>query len=150
MLQDVDTAVSVRYVVKVDDAELGSFSTCEGLGCEVVMETREEGGNNTSVWQLPTRLKYPNIKLSRPLGKDTAKIAKWVADMATGYTPKTATIEAMRADGKSIAAWGLLGVVPVRWTGPSLNPDQPKVLTETVEIAHHGFFEPGATSQGQN
>ena len=29
--------------------------------------------------------------------------------------------------------------LPVRWTGPSLNSDQPKVLTETLEIAHHGF-----------
>ena len=29
--------------------------------------------------------------------------------------------------------------VPVRWTGPSLNPDSPKVATETIEIAHHGF-----------
>jgi len=35
--------------------------------------------------------------------------------------------------------WDLLGVVPVRWTGPSLTSDQPKVLTETLEIAHHGF-----------
>ena len=27
----------------------------------------------------------------------------------------------------------------VRWSGPSLNLDSPKVATETVEIAHHGF-----------
>ena len=143
MLADVDTAVSVRYVVKLDDQELGSFSSCEGLGVEVVMETREEGGNNTLVWQLPTRLKYPNIKLTRPLGKDTEKIAKWIATMATGYTRKTGTIQAMRADGQVIAQWGLLDVVPVRWSGPSLNADQPKVVTETIEIAHHGFVAPG-------
>ena len=143
MLADVDTAVSVRYVVRLDDQELGSFSSCEGLGCEVVMETREEGGNNTSVWQLPTRLKYPNIKLTRPLGKDTEKIAKWFASMATGYERKTATIQAMSADGHVIAQWGLLDVVPVRWSGPALNADQPKVVTETIEIAHHGFLPPG-------
>lgn len=143
MLADVDTAVSVRYVVKLDDQELGEFSSCEGLGCEVVMETREEGGNNMSVWQLPTRLKYPNIKLTRPLGKDTEKIAKWFASMASGYQRKTGSIQAMRADGQVIAEWGLLDVVPVRWTGPALNPDQPKVVTETIEIAHHGFLAPG-------
>ncbi len=143
MLADVDTAVSVRYVVKLDDQELGEFSSCEGLGCEVVMETREEGGNNMSVWQLPTRLKYPNIKLTRPLGKDTEKIAKWFASMASGYERKTGSIQAMRADGQVIAEWGLLDVVPVRWTGPALNPDQPKVVTETIEIAHHGFLAPG-------
>ena len=42
MLADIETAVSVRYVVKLDDQELGEFSSCEGLGIEVVMETREE------------------------------------------------------------------------------------------------------------
>lgn len=143
MLEDVDTAVSLRYVVLIDDDSLGAFTSCEGLGCEVVMEVREEGGNNTSVWQLPTRLKFPNIKLTRPLGKETEQIARWFASMATGYKRQTGTIQAMRTDGNIVAEWELLDVVPVRWSGPSLSPDQPKVVTETVEIAHHGFvFKP--------
>lgn len=139
-LQDVDTAVSVCFVVKVDDASIGTFSTCEGLGCEVVMESREEGGNNSYVWQLPTRLKFSNIKLTRPLGADTSKVAAWVSSVAQGYERKTAVIQAMRADGKVIAEWSIVDVVPAKWVGPSLNPDQPKVLTETLEIAHHGFL----------
>lgn len=139
VLQDVDTAVGVCFVVKIDDTSLGAFSSCEGLGAEVVLETREEGGNNIHVWQLPSRLKYPNIKLSRPLGADTAKLATWVSTMAAGYERKTAVIQAMRADGTVVAEWSLVDVVPVRWTGPSLNAEQPKVLTETLEIAHHGF-----------
>jgi phage tail-like protein len=52
---------------------------------------------------------------------------------------KTGLIQAMTLDGTVIASWGLLDVVPVRWTGPSLNADSPKVATETIEIAHHGF-----------
>ena len=140
VLQDVDTAVSVCYVMKIDDASLGAFSSCEGLGCEVVLETREEGGNNFNVWQLPTRLKYSNVKLTRPLGKDTQKIAEWFSTMAAGYDRMTATIEAQRADGQVVATWSLYDVIPVRWTGPSLTPDQPKVVTETIEIAHHGFL----------
>jgi phage tail-like protein len=142
-LQDVDTALSVRFVVKIDDANLGAFSSCEGLGCEVVMETREEGGNNVFVWQLPSRLKYGTIKLTRPLGAETSKIAAWVSSMATGYQRKTAVIQAMRANGTVVASWSLVDVVPVRWTGPSLNSDQPKVLTETLELAHHGFVDKG-------
>jgi hypothetical protein len=50
----------------------------------------------------------------------------------------------MRGDGTVVATWGLLDVIPVRWTGPSLNPDSPKVATETLEIAHHGFLQTGA------
>lgn len=140
-LQDVDTAVSVCFVVKIDDASIGTFSTCEGLGCEVVMETREEGGNNSYTWQLPSRLKYSNIKLTRPLGADTSKVAAWVSSVAQGYERKTAVIQAMRADGKVIASWSIVDVVPAKWVGPSLNPDSPKVLTETLEIAHHGFTQ---------
>jgi phage tail-like protein len=141
---DEDPAVTVCFAVSIDDDDLGTFNSCEGLGIEVVLETREEGGNNGMVWQLPTRLKYSNVKLSRPLNSQTLKIAKWFASMVNGVEPKTATISAMTLDGTIVARWGLLGVIPVRWTGPSLNLDSPKVATETVEIAHHGILPPEA------
>ena len=38
------------------------------------MEQREEGGNNGFVWQLPTRLKFSNIKLTRPVCADTTEV----------------------------------------------------------------------------
>ncbi|MEU2850211.1 phage tail protein [Streptomyces syringium] len=138
-----DPAVSVCFVVTVDGIELGSFNTCEGLGCEVVLEQREEGGNNGHLWQLPTRLKYPHVKLSRPLTRETEKVAKWFAGMTTGFKRRTAYIEARTGDGRKVAQWGLLEVVPVRWTGPSFNPESPKVATETIEIAHHGYVMEG-------
>jgi phage tail-like protein len=139
-MADVDPAVSVCFYVKIDNQELGFFNSCEGLGVEVVLEQREEGGMNGHVWQLPTRLKYPNIKLSRPLGPDTAKITKWFASMTRGVERNTAVIVAMSTEQVEVASWHLAGVVPVRWTGPSLNVDSPKVATETIEIAHHGFL----------
>jgi phage tail-like protein len=138
-MNDSDPALSVCFAVKIDDSDLGTFNSCEGLGCEVVIEQREEGGNNAFVWQLPTRLKYTNVKFSRPLGADTAKVARWFASMTAGVKRRTATIQVMSGDGKVVATWELDGVVPVRWSGPSLNLDSPKVATETVEIAHHGF-----------
>ncbi|WP_018350217.1 phage tail protein [Longispora albida] len=132
-------AVAVYFVVKVDNDSLGAFNSCEGLGCEVVMEQREEGGQNGWVWQLPTRIKYPNIKLTRQVTADSEKITKWFANMAGGIRRMTATIEARNPEGKKIASWNLQGVVPVRWTGPQLNLDSPKIATETLELAHHGF-----------
>ncbi len=143
MATDLDPAVSVCFVVTIDNMSLGAFNSCDGLGCEVVMEQREEGGNNGYVWQLPTRIKFSTIKLGRPVTADTAKVAAWFASVATGVKGKTGQIKAMTADGTVIAQWGLLGVLPVRWTGPSLNAESPKVAMETIEIAHHGFVEPG-------
>jgi phage tail-like protein len=138
-----EVAVAVAFIVKIDDQDLGAFNTCDGLGCELVVEQREEGGNNGLVWQLPTRMKFSNIKLSRPVTADSAKLLRWFSGMASGVKRKTATIEARTLEGTVIARWGLLDVIPVRWTGPQLSPDTPKVATETLELAHHGFFGPG-------
>jgi phage tail-like protein len=139
-MAEVEEAVAVCYVVKIDDESLGAFSSCDGLGCEFVMEQREEGGNNGFVWQLPTRIKYSNVKLSRPVTKESAKITSWIAGMAGGIKRKTATIEARTLEGTVIASWSMVDVVPVRWSGPQLSADSPKVATETLELAHHGFL----------
>ena len=93
-MADDDPAVSVCFSVTIGNKELGTFISCEGLGVEVVIEQREEGGFNGQVWQLPTRLKYTNVKLSRPLGPDTKKIAEWFASMTTGVKRRTAPIVA--------------------------------------------------------
>jgi phage tail-like protein len=140
MVDNKDPAVSVCFYVQIDSTELGWFNSCEGLGLEVVLEQREEGGNNGFVWQLPTRVKYSNVKLSRPVGKDSAKLTAWLCSFATGVKRQTATICAMTGDRDVVATWNLNGVIPVRWSGPSLNSDSPKVATETIELAHHGFF----------
>lgn len=134
-----EPAVTVCFAVTIDDMTLGTFNSCEGLGVEVVLEQREEGGNNGFVWQIPTRMKFSNIKLSRPLCADTDEVMAWLSSMTTGVVPKTANISAMTAERTVVASWGLLGVVPVRWTGPGLNLDSPKVAMETLELAHHGF-----------
>jgi phage tail-like protein len=140
MPERLETALSVCFSVTIDKAELGSFNSCDGLGCEVVIEQREEGGNNAFVWQLPTRIKYSNIKLSRPVGKDSAKLTAWLASFVTGAARQTATISARGSDNEIVASWHLEGVIPVRWSGPQLSPDSPKVATETLELAHHGFL----------
>ena len=125
MADNKDPAVSVCFTVPIDDDELGYFNTCEGSALEVVIEQREEGGNNGFVWQLPTRIKYGNVKLSRPVGKDSAKLTAWLCSFARG---QTADRDHHGDDPRpgSGRVRNLGGVIPVRWTGPSLNPDSPE------------------------
>lgn len=139
---DADAAVSVCFSVRIDRHDLGTFTACDGLGCEVVIEQREEGGNQFFVHQLPGRLKYSNVKLTRAVNADTEKVARWFASMASGVQRTGAEIEARTQFGTIVASWGLIDVIPVRWTGPQLGVDSAKVATETVEIAHHGFVLP--------
>jgi phage tail-like protein len=136
-----DPAVAYQFRVTIDGKKLGLWNSFEGLGLETSVETREEGGNNQFVHQLPGRLKYTNIKISRPLGRDSALVAEWFASMANGIKRTTASIVALGPDNKPMVSWSLDGVVPVRWTGPSFNVDTAKVAVETLELAYHGFLD---------
>ena len=115
MADDKDPAVSVCFSVTIDKGKsLGIFNSCEGLGIEIVMEQREEGGNNGMVWQLPTRMKYSNVKLSRPISADSAKLTSWFAGMINGVKPATMEISAITLENQVLAKWELFGVIPVR------------------------------------
>lgn len=135
------TAVSLYFQVTVDSYPLGAFTACEGLAMEIVVEQREEGGNNGYVHQLPGRIKYSNIKLTRPLNHDSALITRWFASMNGMVRRSNASIIAKSHDAVPVATYSLTGVIPVKWTGPSLNVETGKIATETLELAHHGFLE---------
>src|SRR4051812_39311782 len=94
-----DPAVGVYFRLKIDALgsgyDLGIFISCEGLSLEVQTEDREEGGNNGFVWKLPVRLKYSNVKFTRPVGAGSAEVAKWFAEMSTGVKRTTAEITAL-------------------------------------------------------
>jgi len=138
-----DPATLACFSVTIDGLDLGLFTACDGLGVEVELEQREEGGNNRFVHQLPVRLKFSNVRLTRPLNADSSKVAVWFATMAGNFKRTEAEIAAMSQDGSAIARWHLTGVIPIRWQGPSLNVETSKMATETLEIAHHGFVYVG-------
>lgn len=138
-----DPAVSLCFQVVVDGRDLGTFFKCDGLGVQVSTEEREEGGNNFYVHKLAGRLQYTNVTLTRYISAETQRVAKWFASMATGVKRTTAVITAMTSDLKPIASWSLIEVIPVKWTGPSLGADNNQAATETLELAHHGFLDPG-------
>jgi phage tail-like protein len=137
-----DPAVSVCFAITIDNSsyDLGLFTTCDGLGCEVTVESRQEGGNNGFFHQLPGPMKYTNVKFTRPLNADSAKVAAWISKCGPGMQRCTAVIQALTLDGTVICKWALQSVFPVRWTGPQFSADGPKVAQETLELAHHGFL----------
>ena len=142
MAESDQAAVAVAFKVTIDGQSLGFFTACDGLGCEITIEQKEEGGNLAFIHQLPGRVKFTNVKLTRVVNQqDADKVPKWITKMAAeGVKRTTGVIEATTAEGQSVAKWSLQGVIPVRWTGPSLGVETNKVATETLELAHHGFL----------
>ena len=138
-MADTDMLVGLYFTIDIDHCTLGAFTTCDGLSMDVETEDRIEGGNNGFVHKLPVRIKYSNVKFTRPVGPESAKVAQWLAEMADGVTRGTATIEALTPHMEKLVSWRLNGVIPVKWQGPSFSAESPKVAVETLEIAHHGF-----------
>jgi phage tail-like protein len=144
MPQELDPGSTIYFDLTIDGQGLGRFNTCDGLSASVEIYQHQEGGNNGFVWQLPSRVTFSNITLTRPVTPETVKIGIWITSITTGVTRPTAQIAAKRADGSIVARWGLIEVLPVTWNGPSFNPATPAVATETLVIAHHGFTDAGA------
>ncbi|WP_158887985.1 phage tail protein [Amycolatopsis anabasis] len=135
-------ASTVFFRLTIGGDDLGSFNSCSGLGAEVEMEQFQEGGNNGFVWQLPSRIRWSNITLTRPVTADTAKVTRWINSIVRRVERKDGEIVALRPDLTPIARWQVLGIVPVRWQGPDFDPSRSEAAVERLEIAHHGL-QPG-------
>ncbi|MFD8812635.1 phage tail protein [Streptomyces sp. NPDC059627] len=132
---------SVHFKLRIDGIDLGHFTTCQGLSAQVEVEQRVEGGNNGFVWQLPTRVSFPNVTMTRPLTAESTKVTRFLAGMSQRVTRGTAQISALRPNlTESIVEWSLRDVVVVGWSGPSFDPASSQGAVESIELAHHGFF----------
>jgi phage tail-like protein len=140
----MEPANSYRFNVKVDGTELGSFTGVDGLTAEYDVQSYEEGGENGFVHKLPGRLKFQNIKVSRPLDGSSENLAAWFSALGRGEEASggTAHITAYNDNQEVVAEWNVQGVCPVKYTGPSFSSDGAKVAIESIELAHQGFYGP--------
>jgi len=60
----------------------------------------------------------------------------WLLSNQVAVVPQTMAVTAMTGAGDDITTWSLVGVVPVKWTGPSLDIMSNAVSTETLEVAY--------------
>ncbi|MEV6228571.1 phage tail protein [Saccharopolyspora shandongensis] len=132
-------ASSVFFRLVIGGNDLGRFNTCSGLGAQVEVEQFAEGGNNGFAWQLPTRITWTNITLTRPVTSDTTKISRWLGQIIQRAERKNGEIVALKPDLTPIARWQVLGIIPVSWQGPSFDPSNAQAAVETLEIAHLGL-----------
>jgi phage tail-like protein len=131
----------LRFDVKIDGVELGSFTGIDGLSAEYDIESYEEGGVNGYVHRLPGRLKYSNVRLTRPVDQSSKALASWFGSLGEGKGGKryTAKITAFDDNLEPVAEWSLVDVCPVKYSGPTLSTEGGRVAIETLEFAHHGF-----------
>jgi phage tail-like protein len=138
-----EPGLGLRFVAEVDLADgtkLGAWQKVEGLTVEYEIHEYKEGGVNDFIHRLPSRAKYQNVKLTRPITPDTSKVAEWVSKVSPTGKRTQARISVKDAAGTEIVAWTLEEVFPAKWTGPTLDVGQNQVALEVLELAHNGFL----------
>jgi phage tail-like protein len=132
-----DPAISVFYNVTIDGViPLGFWTKVDGLGMEYEVFEYREGGVNGYMHKLVGPVKFTNLRLSRPVDTTSPALMMWLGSNQMMVVPQTMAITAMTASGEAITTWNLVGAVPVKWTGPSLDVLSNNLATETLEVAY--------------
>src|SRR5262245_3041998 len=147
-----DPALSITYKCTVDGfIPLGIWTKIEGLGFEYDIFEYHEGGVNGYTQKRMGPIKYENLRLSRPVDSDSALLSAWLVMQAVKVVPQTMAISALNAAGEEITTWNLAGVVPRKWSGPSLDIMGNAIATETLEVIYQeiiGFGGLGGLAAG--
>ena len=123
----------------MDGVDIGSWTTCSGLGMEIETQARGDTAMSFLMHHLPGHLKYTNLVLGRPVSPGTAKVLAWISAFHVLPMPTAAQVTALDPAGGMVMTWSLLGVTPVKWTGPSFDAAQLQVAHEQLELAYQAF-----------
>lgn len=132
-----EPALTLTYTCTIDGIiPLGTWSKIEGLGFSYQVTEYREGGVNGYIRKIIGPVRYENVRLSRPVDSDSELIYIWLTANLIKIVPQTMSITAMDSAGNEVTTWNLAGVVPVKWTGPSLDINGNQIAMETLELAY--------------
>jgi phage tail-like protein len=132
----------IYFELTMPGISIGYFTEVSGLSAEVEVFSYNEGGNNSFVHKLPTRVKYPSLVLKRGITSEAA-LQQWFGK-SVGPSPQRLdiTVTMMNEAHTRLRTWAFANAYPVKWTGPQFNIGQSAVATEALEIAHDGIKAP--------
>ena len=143
----VDPPFVGKFIFKVGPSEIGAFTEVTGLAVQLDVEELAEGGQNAYTHKLIGRMKWPNLVFKRGL-TDTDALFTWLLQHSgeglsanhNSVGPGTdGEIAVLNAAGKPFRTWSIMGVKPVKWTGPRLAVSSRDLAIEELEVCHSGF-----------
>lgn len=140
--EDERLGLSLRFEVRIDQWDLGSWSKCTGLDVTFEICQYQEGNQPDFTWYFPGNTKYSHITLTRACTKDGTKmVMDWLGKMQKDPSFGTGKITLKNAWTEEVHTWNLKRVLPAKWSGPSFDANGSGVATETLELVHEGFLE---------
>jgi phage tail-like protein len=142
MADDAKHGLSLRFEVTIDNHDLGAWAKCSGLTVHFDILKYQEGGNDNFTHNIPGRINYENIKLTRALTpKESSAVATWLSQQQHAPKKGTAKITLFDAWKGEVMSWSFQGVMPAKWSGPTLDAGAASVATEELELVHEGFLQ---------
>lgn len=145
----------VNVTLKIDGKEIGGISGVSGLEYERDVQTYEEGGVNNWTWQLPGKISYSDITITRDYEyeKESAgkkRLVDFFLDKSEFGRVKRTTFDIQLygmhevSDSSSyrsqLATITVHGAIPKTYAlGEFSNSSDKSSLEETLTLAHHGF-----------
>src|ERR1044071_480461 len=102
------------------NVQLGFFASVTGFSSQADVLEYPEGGQNTFVHRLPTRVKQGNITLKRGVIPDSV-LYQWFQKSTVQVEPVTLVITLLDTEGATVRTWNVINAYPVKWTGGDLN-----------------------------
>ena len=118
--------------------KVGYFTQVQGLSAQVDVMEYPEGGVNTFVHRLPSRIKQGNVTLKRGVTSEKALIT-WFQATVVKAQPADLSIAVLDEVGNTVQTWSFRNAYPVKWTGSDLNAGGNEFMTQSLEIAHSGM-----------
>src|SRR5215216_4908287 len=91
----------------------GYFASVTGFSSQADVLEYPEGGQNTFVHRLPTRVKQGNITLKRGVVSSEAAMLDWYQKTVVQVQPVTLQVTLMSTDMKPVRVWNFANAYPV-------------------------------------
>src|SRR4051812_107291 len=95
--------------------QAGYFASVTGFSSQTDVLEYPEGGQNTFVHRLPTRVKQGNITLKRGVVPDSA-LYDWYQKSVVQVDPVTLVLTLLNTAMKPVRVWNFINAYPVKWT----------------------------------
>jgi phage tail-like protein len=136
--QRMDPFLNYNFLIELDGIARAAFTEVSGLDATTEPVEYREGGENSTVRQLPGLTRYSNIVLKWGLTRDR-ELYGWYRQTVLGNVErKNGSIIVLDRQGSEVARWNFVNAWPTKYDIPDFNATSNEVAVETLELAHEG------------
>jgi phage tail-like protein len=116
-----------------------SFQEVSGIGASLETEPYHEGGENTSLLQLPTRITPTKLVLKRGITTVASRLVAWCRSVledgfVDGIQTKSLNVLLLDENHVPVRGWAFENAYPVGWEIESLQSTKNEVAIEKIEL----------------